>query len=626
MCGIVGLASTSIIRDRRLIGLMRDSMQHRGPDDAGEWHSPDGRVALGHRRLAIIDLSPGGHQPMFDNTGQLCITFNGEVYNYQDLRCELEGYGHRFRTTSDTEVILEAYRAWGTDCLARLNGMFAFGLYDILARRIFLARDRAGEKPLFYWHTAGRLVFSSELKALMADPTFPRVLDPEALNYYLAYGYVPGTMCILKDVHKLAQGHAAIYELEGDTFRTWRYWKLPETTNQADVPAEELAAELEKLLEDSVRRQLVADVPVGILLSGGIDSSLVTAMAARLSSAPIRTFTISFPGHKSYDESPYARLVAKHFGTRHTELAAEPATFDLLPNLARQYDEPLADSSMVPTFLVSRLIRQHATVALGGDGGDELFGGYLHYNWIQHQERARPIFPRRLRYVVGAAAAHLLPVGLRGRNYLIGFTEDLSRTIAHANVFFDYETRRRLLAPIWRHGGRPTSSPEAYKAGLCPSGKTPLQQATAVDFKTYLVDDILVKVDRASMLASLEVRAPWLDFRIIEFAFSRVPDGLRSAGKERKVLPRRLAARLLPPELDLKRKQGFALPLDNWLKGDWGLYIEGVLNAADPRLFDLRMIRSLIVGQRRGYANTHRLFALSMFELWRREYRVTIPV
>jgi asparagine synthase (glutamine-hydrolysing) len=433
MCGIVGMAVRSPVGQPDVLTVMRDALVHRGPDDAGVWWAPDRRVGLANRRLAIIDLSPGGHQPMADVSGQLWITYNGEIYNYLDVRRELEGHGHRFRTASDTEVILESYRAWGLDCLSRLNGMFAFGLYDSVARRLFLARDRAGEKPLFYWHEPGRLVFASELKALMANPAFPRDLDLQALDYYLAYGYVPGDMCILRGVRKLAQGQAMTYELETDVRRGWRYWQLPEPPRVTRESPDDMSRELEGLLEDAVRRQLVADVPVGVLLSGGIDSSLVTAVAARVSSAPVRTFTVSFPGHAAHDEGPYARLVAEHFGTRHTELAAKPATVELLPTLARQYDEPIADSSMVPTYLVSRLIREHAKVALSGDGGDELFGGYHHYRWIQRGAQLRRVVPGPVRRLIGTAS-RLLPVGLRGRNHLMAFGGDTRANIAHVNL------------------------------------------------------------------------------------------------------------------------------------------------------------------------------------------------
>lgn len=560
---------------------------------------------------------------MEDATGQLAITFNGEIYNYQDIRGELESRGHRFRTASDTEVLLEAYRAWNTDCLTRLNGMFAYCLYDSVARQLVLARDRAGEKPLFYYHTPGTLVFASELKALMAYPHFKKELSLEALNHYLTYGYVPGEMCILKGVRKLSQGQAMTFSLETGQLRKWRYWHLPRFDSAADESPDEQAEKLETLLLDSVRRRLIADVPVGILLSGEIDSSLVTAMAARTSPKTVRTFTISFPGHGTFDEGPQARLIANHFGTEHIEMAIEPATVELLPELARQFDEPIADHSMVPTYLVSRLVREHATVALGGDGGDELFGGYPHYSWILQQQRVRRFLPAWVRSSLSVAAARTLPIGFRGRNHLVGFGTDLPNSIAHINMYFDVHTRQRLLSPTSDTGARVDSSPEDYKASLCRDGDTPLQMATTVDFSTYLVDDLLVKVDRASMLASLEVRAPWLDHRIIEYAFGRVPDKQRADERQRKVLPRRLAERLLPKSVNLTRKQGFSLPLASWFKGKWGSYTRDVLREADPRLLDAGAIERLLAAQQQGYGNTQRLFALTMLELWRREYRIT---
>lgn len=624
MCGIVGLASQSPVTNQTLLVTMRDTMRHRGPDDAGIWWSPDKQVGLAQRRLAIIDLSPGGHQPMSDDSGQLWITFNGEIYNFQELRQQLETQGHRFYTASDTEVILRAYREWGVDCLSHLNGMFAFGLYDSVARRLFLARDRAGEKPLFYRHHAGQLIFASELKALMANPDFPRQLNLNALDYYLAYGFVPEDMCILEGVRKLTQGQAMIYDLNKDNLKVWHYWQIPEPDTQSAAPIEELTDELEALLTDAVRRQLIADVPVGILLSGGLDSSLVTAMAAQVSSGPVRTFTISFPGHGTYNEGPYAQLVANHFGSQHTEMVAEPATVELLPLLARQYDEPIADHSMVPTYLVSQLIRQHATVALGGDGGDELFGGYPHYNWIQGQDKIRRLLPASLRSLASGVAAHWIPVGTKGRNHLIGFAADLSHSIAHVNLYFDAKSRAQLLKPVLDNKIPDNLSPEEYKAKLCAKHFSPLQQMTRVDFKTYLVDDILTKVDRASMLTSLEVRAPWLDYRIIEFAFNRVPDTLKAGTTGRKILTRRLAQRLLPPELDLTRKQGFSLPLASWFKGDWGVFFIDVLSQADSNLLDQNTIQQIITKQRQGYVNTARIFALTMFELWRREYHINL--
>jgi len=623
MCGIVGVASSRPIADRQELVHMRDVMTHRGPDDAGVYWSVDGTVGLAHRRLAIIDLSSGGHQPMSDESATQWITFNGEIYNYQDLRKELAAKGSHFRSTSDTEVILAAYNTWGTDCVRRLNGMFSFCVYDTERRRLFLARDRAGEKPLFYSRLGDKFVFASELKAIMTDSDCRRILNPVALHHFLAYGYVPRDLCILKGVHKLPAACAMTYDIPTQAEKIWNYWQLPDSPADGG-DAEELEKELQRLLEDSVRRRLVADVPVGILLSGGLDSSLITAVAARVSPKQIRTFTITFPGSNGYDEGPYARLVARHFATSHTELVAEPASLQLLPALAEQYDEPMADSSMIPTFLVSNLIRSSATVALGGDGGDELFAGYDHYIYADYVDRAQSLIPPAARSVLSWAAAHALPIGLKGRHYIIGLKGSTRQSLVHTAMLFDSVARRRLLSPSLRHAMNGEPAPETFKAALCAGGSV-IRQATALDFATYLTDDILVKVDRASMLNSLEVRCPWLDHLLVEFAFGHVPDSLRKKGSDRKILVRRLARRLLPREFDTKRKQGFSIPLTKWLTRGSLAVIEDVLSGAWSEAFCTRRIRSLITAQKMGYAdNAQRLFALALFELWRRRYSVSL--
>ena len=623
MCGIIGIASQFPVTDRGWLTSGRDAMRHRGPDDAGEWWSTDACVGLGHRRLAIIDLSPGGHQPMQDAGGELCIVFNGEIYNFADLRSELMAKGHVFRSNSDTEVILAAYREWGNDCLARLNGAFAFALYDGRQRQLFMARDRAGEKPLFYAPARGALCFASELKGLMADPALARRLDAEALDCYLAMGYVPGDLCILQGVKKLPPAHALVFDLPSGQTRVWRYWQLPELSDSTgrDRPDEaRLLNELEDLLEAAVRRQLVADVPVGILLSGGIDSSLITAMAAR--TAPkVKTFTIRFPGYGQYDETEHARLIARHFGTEHVELVAAESSVDLLPLLARGFDEPMVDSSMIPAYLVSRLVREHCKVALGGDGGDELFAGYPHYNrllWLQQKFGA---IPRRLRLAAASSAQALLPVGFKGRNWLQALGVDLRTGLPLIFSLFDPDMRRRLMA----HCGDLEPAAERIREARIPRTADLLQRATRMDFGNYLAEDILVKVDRASMLNSLEVRAPLLDHRLVEFAFGKVPARLKATAHGRKILLKKLAERVLPRGFDQKRKQGFSIPLASWLKsGPWKAFFHETLLGADGTPFSREAVSQLLAGQDKGRVNSERLFALVLFELWRREFQVSM--
>jgi asparagine synthase (glutamine-hydrolysing) len=623
MCGIIGIASRNTIEDRSWLVPGRDSMRHRGPDDAGEWWSPDGRVGFGHRRLAIVDLSPRGHQPMQNATGELCIVFNGEIYNFRDLRQELAVKGYAFRSNTDTEVVSAAYQEWGTRCLVHMNGMFAFGLYDAQQQMLFLARDRAGEKPLFYHHANGTLRFASELKALLGDPALPRRINPESLDCYLAMGFVPGELCILQGFKRLPPAHAIRFDLQTGEAKIWRYWQLPELEfagAQCRVDGTALVNELETLLEDAVRCQLVADVPVGVLLSGGVDSSLVTAMAVR-ATPKVKTFTIRFPGYGKYDESEHARLIARHFGTEHIELEAEPTTVALLPMLARQFDEPLIDSSMIPTYLVSRLVRRHCTVALGGDGGDELFGGYGHYNrllWLQSRFGSVPHWLRR---ILADGAEMVLPLGFKGRNWLQAMGTDLDADVPLVASYYDRHSRARLLGKQFTRLG----VAEQIREALIPKTDDLLQRATRMDFETYLPEDILVKVDRASMLNSLEIRAPMLDFRLIEFAFGKVPSHLKATASSRKVLLKKLVRRLLPQEFDQHRKQGFAIPLASWLKsGPWLKYFREVLLDDSQVLFDRRVVKTLLDGQQSGRSNGERLFGLVMIELWRREYGVQI--
>lgn len=616
MCGIVGIASCEPVLSHGWLARGSVAICHRGPDDEGEWWEGDRRVGLGHRRLAIVDLTPAGHQPM--RSGDTTIAFNGEIYNYRELREELLAMGFAFASQSDTEVALSAYKAWGRDCIDRLQGMFAFALYDAEQEVLLLARDRAGEKPLFYHFSSGCLRFASELKALLADPGLPRRLSSAGLNSYLSNGYVSGDACLLEGFSKLPPAHAMTFHLRSGETRIWRYWSVPGFDDcEGALEDEHLVDDLDGLLEQAVRRQLVADVPVGVLLSGGVDSSLVTAMAARATRL-VKTFNIRFPGHGKLDETEHARLIARHFGTEHVELEAEATSAALLPLLARQFDEPIIDSSMIPTFLVSRLVRQHCTVALGGDGGDELFGGYKHYPRLlrlaQNVNWAPPLLRRHLALVAGRC----LPTGFKGRNWLQAAGVDFSSAIPHIATYFDAAGRMDLLGPDWLR----LEAASLAQAGQWANGDL-LQRATRMDFFNYLAEDILVKVDRASMLNSLEIRAPFLDRDVIEFAFRRIPSRLKATSSDRKVLLKRLSQKVLPPKFDRQRKQGFSIPLADWLRaGEFRDMFRSVL-LDKACMFDRKAIEKLLLGQDRGLDNGERLFGLVLFELWRHEYQIT---
>lgn len=625
MCGIVGVAARAPVVDRAWLRVGRDRLAHRGPDSAGEWWSHDGRVGFGHRRLAILDLTTAANQPMHQQD-DLVIVFNGEIYNFVDLRVQLEAKGHVFRTRSDTEVILVAYREWGLECPLHLNGMFAFAIHDTKRQHVFLARDRVGEKPLFIWEAEGELRFGSELKALIADPRLPRKIEPTALSCLLGLGYVPGDLCILEGFAKLPPAHALLFELNGNQSRSWRYWQLPDyeggAPTEAAARAHEghvaaLVDELDYLLLDAVRNQSVADVPVGVLLSGGVDSSLVTAMACR-SGKHVKTFTVSFPGQQPYDESKHARLVASHFGTDHTEHEADPFMADVLPELARQFDEPIMDSSMVPTYFVSRTVRQGCTVALGGDGGDELFGGYRSYRRLLTMASCAAVFPRWVRRRVAWLAERNLPIKFKGRRWLMDVGIDFATELPTNPGPFGSVRRRELMPGLECHVG----DADAVYASLIPTSGDPVQRATRTDFHGFLPEDILVKVDRASMHTSLEVRAPMLDYRIIEFAFAKVPSHLKTTRREAKILLKLLAKRHLPHGFDLQRKQGFAMPLREWLRDGpfrdlfWSVLLDSSCH------FDRSVVDGLLREFDRGRPHVDQLFALVMFELWRREYRV----
>lgn len=612
MCGIVGIVNfenTQPFKIKRLL----DKLSHRGPDDFGLFESDSGRVVLGQRRLSIIDLSALGHQPMLSADARFVIVFNGEIYNYQEIKKVLKVKGINFISDSDTEVLLAAYQAWGEDCLEYLNGMFSFAIYDHgtanTAPTLFFARDRAGEKPFYYSHTPDSFRFASELKAL----DYSGKINLQALNHYLSLGYVPGDMCLFEGVHKLPPGHCGRLNLSTGTLDIRRYWALPTNQPKSNVPSADLAAETGALIEDSVRLRLIADVPVGVLLSGGLDSSLVVAAAARVSSTPVDTFTIALPG-SSLDEAHHAQKVASFFGTRHHVLPLDKPSLDLLDGLAPFIDEPIADSSILPAWLVFGLARKQVTVALGGDGGDELFGGYSDYTTSMADEQRWGAVPKQVMRAIAGAAA-LLPAGVRGRNRIASLRGGAHQQLIWGRPYFDSQLRSRLLTTDAKAKlGDGLEAPEHFLLDLFQQGSDPLDSMTRTHFGSILPDDFLVKVDRASMMHSLEVRAPFLDHRLIEFAFGQIPSHWKVQGDESRRLERLLAQQWLPPDLDINRKQGFSIPINEWLRSEGEQRLMERMVGL-PDVINLDEVRSLVRGHIAGRANGGRLFALIMLAI-----------
>lgn len=627
MCGIVGFCGPGFALSQRdpLFELERMSrvLFHRGPDDTGIWHESGLLCGLAQRRLSIVDLSSSGHQPMESQCGRYILVFNGEIYNHRELRSELEADkpGRNWRGTSDTETLLESMALWGVQAaLARTDGMFAFALWDRQQRTLKLARDRAGEKPLFYWQASGFLAFASEVKALLVLKNAPRTLDRQGLESYLSYGYVPGESSMITGIRRVAPASIATYEADNCRLFQQKYWELPELNNRTGggLSDEELIASLRQKLTRAVRMQLQADVPVAVLLSGGLDSSLVAAIAAEVVPR-VKTFTISFPNSGTFDESAHARIVARNFGTDHHEIPLDNLALDGLERIIRLQDEPLCDSSILPTYLLCQAVSRHVKVALGGDGGDELFGGYRGYNLAQWQQLARSGLPRFIRVAMASAARRYAPLGIKGRTYLAALDQSKAGASARSLVLFDGNERRQLLGADFNHD---SVTPEIRKEAFVSPDHSVVQTVTRMDFQTYLTGDILVKVDRAAMMSSLEVRTPMLDRHIIEFAFGQVPDRLKFGYRQRKILLRKLGERVLPHELDLRRKQGFSIPLKTWLATEKGALLIDAAKALPRDIVRRDYVDKLIANQRGRGNNAERIFCLAILSFWIDQYKI----
>jgi asparagine synthase (glutamine-hydrolysing) len=565
MCGICGIINRDgAAVNPELLSRLNTRLLHRGPDESGEWI--DNSAGLAMRRLAIIDLA-GGQQPMFNEDGSIAIVFNGEIYNYHELRDLLQKSGHRFTTQSDTEAIVHLYEQFGPEGLARLNGMFAIAIWDRPQKQLLLARDRAGKKPLYYAEVEGRLVFSSEMASLLEHPGISREVDPIALDNYFCLGYVPAPHTIFKQVKQLEPGH--FLKWKAGVAEVGRYWRL--TPRAPSGRSEDDAAEeLLELLKDAVRIRLYSDVPFGALLSGGVDSGLVVGLMSQLMDRPVQTFTVGF-SDKALDESEYAAETARLFGTEHHSLVANPhSAVELVNKLSTHFGEPFADSSAIPTYLVSEMARQHVTMALSGDGGDEVFGGYNSYRYHASAAEYRKV-PAPLRTVMRFAASGLNGAGGNLGRRLRRFVEEAELPVAtawlHSRSLFTDAELDKLYAPEFagslRSDDRGFQINESFKhfSGLDSDN------LNYVDYETYLPDDILVKVDRMSMANSLEMRAPLLDYRIAEFA-AGLPREWKWNAREGKRILKRAATKVLPAPVLTRRKQGFVAPVASWLRGE----------------------------------------------------------
>jgi asparagine synthase (glutamine-hydrolysing) len=639
MCGICGAVWTDPngTLSAESLKTMMDRLVHRGPDDAGEYR--DNHAALGFRRLSIIDLA-GGHQPLSNEDGTVWTVFNGEIYNFPALRRRLEAKGHVLRSSGDTEVLVHLYEDEGTRMFSLLRGMYALAIWDARRRTLVLARDRLGQKPLVYRHDGRRLVFASELKALLALPgsDVPRSLDALALDQYLTYGYVPHPRTILEGTHKLPPAHYAVWR--DGTLDVQPYWQL-DGNSERIRPVEEDIEELRNTLADAVREQMIADVPLGAFLSGGIDSTIIVGLMQQSSSRPVKTFAIGFPDPR-YDETRYAELAARQLGTEHQTFIVEPKAWETLPELAWQFDEPFADSSALPTWYVSRETRRVVTVALTGDAGDELFGGYDRYRALVLTELFQRL-PAGPRHLLGGTMVRVLPRAAQSKTRLRG----LQRLFEHINepaqdrylgwmTTFDEAARLTLYSEeqldLLATSGSALADPaEADPAALLTAAlaqagrRDPVTRAMVADLTTYLPGDLLVKVDLASMAHSLECRGPFLDHRVVELAMAMPLDRkiqLRSGRS--KVVLKQAFSDLLPPAIKTRSKMGFGVPISQWFRNELKQELRDVL--LDPvclgrGLFRPEAIENLVAEHVEGKReHSPRLWALLMLELWFRRY------
>ena len=643
MCGIAGVLylQSSGRAEQSLLERMAEVLEHRGPDGRGYYIDPvDGSCGLSHRRLAVIDLA-GGNQPLCNEDRTVWLTYNGEIYNFRELRAGLQKRGHEFATASDTEVIVHLYEELGVGCVRKLRGMFALALWDEKARRLLLARDRLGQKPLYYHYDGRRVIFASELKGLLQDAGLERQLDAGALDSYLTVGYVPEPQCILRGVKKLEPACRVVFEADkaGAEPQVERYWHLPED-GEYRGSYEQAKEELRETLGEATVMRTVADVPLGVLLSGGIDSSIVTALLAKAGGGRVKTFTIGFDD-REFDEAKYGRMVAQRYGTEHCELRLTPSCLDVLEQIVEQFDEPFADSSAIPAYQVCRLAREHVTVALTGDGGDEAFGGYQRYRAVQLAERfGRPgtlsrgmldwgiwrrlptkrfksPMRRFVRFIEGLSDSP----GRSYVNWLSCLTAGQRAGLYHEDLAEAVKEAHKGAGNPWGGGGFAEHLVSLFEQHASRGGGA--NAAGWVDTLSYLPGDILRKVDLASMAVSLECRSPFLDHKVVELG-ARLPAGWKIRGRRQKKILRDTFGSLLPEPIVRRGKMGFGVPLDRWFRGELRELLCDTLLSERTRnrgWFRSEGIERMVSAHLEGQAElSQQLWALLVLELWARRY------
>ena len=635
MCGIVGFISQNKIEN--VLDEMLDIQSYRGPDDKGVFIDEKSGIHFGHNRLSIQDLSSHGHQPFISDCKKYVIVFNGEVYNFKTIRKELEGLGCKFISNSDTEVILYSYKQWGIKCLEKFIGMFAFSILDKVKNKLILVRDRAGVKPLYYYSYGNEFLFSSEIKSFHKHPNFKKELNKGILPYYFQFGYIPAPHSIFKNCHKLEAGHYLKYDLKSLKFNISKYWDVNEFYEKESIDKSEtdILKDLENILDDAIDLRMVSDVPVGVFLSGGYDSSLVASMLAKKQGKKINTFTIGF-NDKKYNEAEHASSIASYLGTNHTEYYMQDNDIlDLVEKLPFYYDEPFGDSSALPTMIVSKIAREKVTVALSSDGGDEAFCGYSKYFFLNtfsnifSSSFKKQILKTSLNIMSENIVENInywLPKNLKQTNIKDKYnkfkrsmnSDSLEEMFSNASSYVDKNDVNKLL--------NIKSKSDVYSLFENKSNLSTLNYMMSVDYKTFMSDDVLAKVDRATMSASLEGREPLLDHRIIEY-LARVPENIKYKDKQGKYLLRQILYKYLPQEMVDKPKSGFQIPLEEWLKGDLRYLVEKYLDEKrlDDEIFNIKEIielkNRLFSGKNINInININQIWLVIMFEMWKEKW------